>query len=170
MTEGWYDERLMKNCILIVGVYFETEGYNVQNDARRLLENLAENKELKKYAKIEALEYALKRYISNPEKRAYQILEKIVQSAAEDVGNVEYNELEYLTSRYIVPIRKRIAGKTKGGEYKFLVKNATPEFYSKLKELLDKKKQNEPKWFGDYYILVAKRVEIPEGENYESSK
>jgi len=165
MTERWYDEKLMKNCILIVGVYFETEGYNVQNDARRLLEKLVKNKKLEKYAeKIEPLEYALKRYISNPEKRAYQVLEKIVQSATEDVDNVEYNELEYLTSRYIVPVKKRIAGKSKGGEYKFLVKNATPEFYKKLKQLLEEKKQNGPKWFGDYYILIAKRIEVPEGE------
>lgn len=119
----WYEEEVMRDGILIVGVYFKVLKDYFQNEARKwLMENLPKKlKESFPETNIEPLEYALTRYISP------------------------------------VPKKGR-AGKAKGGEYKYLIENATPEFYEKLFEILEQKKQNGPEWFGDYYILVAKRV------------
>ena len=68
--------------------------------------------------------------------------------------------LEYALTRYIsYTKRKGMAGKAKGGEYKYLVKNATPEFYERLFKILEeKRKSGKPEWFGDYYVLFSKRL------------
>ncbi len=72
----------------------------------------------------------------------------------------EINPLEYALTRYISPTQvKGKAGKAKGGEYKYLIKNATHEFYRKLFEILEeRKKSRTPEWFGDYYVLVSRRL------------
>lgn len=118
----WYDEELMKDGILIVGIYFKVlKGY-VQNEARKFLKNIlpARLKEKAPETTMEPLEYALTRYIS--------------------------------------PIPKRgRAGKAKGGEYKYLIENATPRFYNNLFDVLREEKEKW-EWFGDYYVLIARRV------------
>jgi len=72
--------------------------------------------------------------------------------------------LEYALTRYVSPAKKKgRRGRSKGGEYKYLIENATPEFYEGLFNLLeDTKKSGKPEWFGDYYILIARRVIIDE--------
>jgi len=72
----------------------------------------------------------------------------------------EIDPIEYALTRYISHTKlKGRAGKAKGGEYKYLIKNATPEFYRKLFKILEEKKNSgKPEWFGDYYVLISKRL------------
>lgn len=72
----------------------------------------------------------------------------------------EIDPLEYALTRYISHTKvKGRAGKAKGGEYKYLIKNASPKFYRKLFEILEEKKNSgKPEWFGDYYVLVSRKL------------
>jgi len=100
----------------------------------------------------------LKDYVQN-EARTWLMeeLPKKLKAASPETSIVP---LEYALTRYISPAKKKgRAGRAKGGEYKYLIENATPEFYEALFEILEKKKENgKPEWFGDYYILIARRV------------
>ena len=66
--------------------------------------------------------------------------------------------LEYALTRYISPTKDE-RGRSKGGEYKYSIENATPMFYEVLFDILERKKESKkPEWFGDYYVLIARSV------------
>lgn len=100
----------------------------------------------------------LKDYVQN-EAREW-LLEELPEKLKAASPETSIEPLEYALTRYISPAKKRgRAGKAKGGEYKYLIENATPKFYEALFEILEKKKEKgKPEWFGDYYILIARRV------------
>ena len=122
-----------KSGILIVGIYFKENVPNAANDARRWLKDTLIN----------------------------QLINKL------DYGNREFIiPLEYALTRYIPYVKekenqkskhKRPPGRAKGGEYKYLIQNVDEEFYKALFEILNEN-QKRIKWFGEYYVMVAKRV------------
>ena len=90
--------------------------------------------------------------------------EKLFGFLGDCCPEVKVEPLEYALTRYVSPVKiKGLRGRTKGGEYKFMIENATPEFYERLFKKLDEtKKKGTPEWFGDYYVFIAERVIIDE--------
>jgi len=98
----------------------------------------------------------LKDYVQNEARKWLKdALKKRIEKYAEEV-----EPLEYALTRYISYDKKKgKAGKAKGGEYKFRIRNAKPELYKQLFEFLEEKKNSgTPEWFGDYYVLVSKML------------
>ena len=92
------------------------------------------------------------------------LLNKLFDYLEDCCSEVKVEPIEYALTRYISPVkRKGRAGRAKGGEYKYMIENATPEFYERLFKKLEKtKKKGAPEWFRDYYVFIAERVIIDE--------
>ncbi len=106
-------------------------------------------------------QYDVKRFLS----------ETLIKYLRKCCPEVKVEPIEYALTRYVSPVkRKGRAGKAKGGEYKYMIENATPKFYEKLFEKLEeKKKKGEPEWFGDYYVLIAEVMRIYHADPPSSS-
>ncbi len=75
-----------------------------------------------------------------------------------------YGKLEpirYALLKYIQEFSSRKeAGKAVGGEYSYIIEEASPNFLAKLLAFLEDvekrvKEGGEPKWFGDYHVYLA---------------
>ncbi|MGB9762435.1 MAG: hypothetical protein ACPLW7_00230 [Minisyncoccia bacterium] len=128
--------------VLIVSIYFPSFKGNFPNDCRRFLAQTLP-RYLKDYTdKIEPLNYSLIRYIP---------MDAVLK---ENKNNKEEKKL-------------RISGKAAGGQYTYIIKGATPEFFRKLFDFLEERKNRKiDEFLGNYNVILGNFISRGDLDEY----